>query len=64
MLAAPMWILASVKDSTMKLIAITGFLFVFVTIMNWGIVAKPFEILAAAAGYTAVLVVFLQLGVS
>ncbi|KAF5512361.1 hypothetical protein CGCA056_v011632 [Colletotrichum aenigma] len=50
MLAAPMWILASMKDSTIKLIVITAFLFIFVTIMNWGIVAKPFEILAAAAG--------------
>ncbi|KAK1751962.1 hypothetical protein QBC47DRAFT_389361 [Echria macrotheca] len=61
MLIAPLWILAKVGSLDGKLGIITAFLMLFLGILNWGTVSRPFEILAATAGYSAVLVVFLQL---
>lgn len=62
MLIAPLWILAGVDELHQKLAAITIFLAVFLFVLSWGTSARPFEMLAATAGYSAVLVVFLQLG--
>ncbi|KAK1856912.1 hypothetical protein CCHR01_00474 [Colletotrichum chrysophilum] len=62
MLVGPLWLLAALDKEWHKLISISLLLLVFLTVMNWGIVARPFEVLAATAGYSAVLVVFLQMG--
>ncbi|KAK3325077.1 hypothetical protein B0H66DRAFT_599263 [Apodospora peruviana] len=60
MLIAPLWILAVIEDMFKKLGVITAFVFVFLGVLVWGILARPFETLAATAGYSVVLVVFLQ----
>ncbi|KAF4827495.1 hypothetical protein CGCTS75_v008071 [Colletotrichum tropicale] len=50
MLVGPLWLLAALEEEWHKLISISLLLLVFLTVMNWGIVARPFEVLAATAG--------------
>lgn len=50
MLIAPLWVLAVVESLYQKLGVITAFLLVFLAILAWGTLSKPFEILAATAG--------------
>lgn len=50
MLIAPLWILAVLESLHQKLAVITTFLVVFLAILTWGTLSKPFEILAATAG--------------
>jgi hypothetical protein len=50
MLIAPLWILAALSTIVQKLAVITTFSIVFLAVMNWGSLARPFEILAATAG--------------
>lgn len=51
MLITPLWILATIGETTQKLKVITVFLVVFLAVLNWGTLARPFEILVATAGY-------------
>ncbi|KAK8044179.1 hypothetical protein PG993_004203 [Apiospora rasikravindrae] len=62
MLIAPLWILAVTHDMFRRLGVITAFIAVLLGVLTSATLAKPFEILAATAGYSAVLVVFLQIG--
>ncbi|KAI1135031.1 hypothetical protein F5Y05DRAFT_396329 [Hypoxylon sp. FL0543] len=62
MLIAPLWILQALVDIHAKLAVITVFIVACLFFLSFAIVGKPFERLAATAGYSAVLVVFLQLG--
>ncbi|KAL7943826.1 hypothetical protein V8C42DRAFT_328546 [Trichoderma barbatum] len=62
MLVTPLWILQSTKSLQIKLIVITVFIIVFLLVLSFGMVARPFEALGATAGYAAVLMVFIQLG--
>ncbi|KAI9162852.1 hypothetical protein HJFPF1_04447 [Paramyrothecium foliicola] len=64
MLVAPLWILQAMKDIRSKLTVITSFVVAFLLFLSLGTLGRPFERLAATAGYAAVLVVFLQLGAS
>ena len=50
MLIAPLWTLAALGTISRKLAVITGCVTVFLAVMNWGTLARPFEILAATAG--------------
>ncbi|KAF1958522.1 hypothetical protein CC80DRAFT_491069 [Byssothecium circinans] len=61
MLTAPLWILAYRTRVAERLGIITAFIFVFLCLVCFLSVARPFEVLAATAAYAAVLVVFLQL---
>lgn len=49
MLIAPMWILQAVPSNSYKLAVITTFIVVFLGIVSYATVAKPFETLAATA---------------
>lgn len=49
MLIAPLWILMSLDDPKTKLAVITVFISVFLLILSFAMVAKPFEALAATA---------------
>lgn len=60
MLFGPMWWLEWVADEVKRLAIITCFIFVFATGLRAISRAQPFEILAATAGYAAVLMVFMQ----
>lgn len=60
MLILPLWVLAVTPGMMKRLGIITGFVFVFIGLVAGTTVARPFETLAAAAAYAAVLVVFLQ----
>ncbi|KAF9695172.1 hypothetical protein EKO04_007093 [Ascochyta lentis] len=62
MLIAPLWILNETSGPRARLAIITGFIVIFLGLIAFTTVAKPFESLAAAAAYSAVLVVFLQTG--
>ncbi|KAI1743328.1 hypothetical protein F4680DRAFT_409826 [Xylaria scruposa] len=62
MLITPLWILANVGDTVLRLAVITAFVVAFLPLVTFSSTARPFETLAATAGYTAVLVVFLQIG--
>ncbi|KAK8085703.1 hypothetical protein PG997_006974 [Apiospora hydei] len=62
MLIAPLWILAVTHGMFERLGVITAFIAVLLGVLTSATLAKPFEILAATAGYSAVLVVFLQIG--
>lgn len=53
MLIAPLWILTKTEIMDQKLGIITAFLMLFLGVLNWGTVSRPFEILAATAGYEA-----------
>ena len=60
MLVVPLWVLNETKGTRTRLGVITGFIVLFLGLVAFTTVAKPFESLAAAAAYSAVLVVFLQ----
>ncbi|KAF1851126.1 uncharacterized protein K460DRAFT_412737 [Cucurbitaria berberidis CBS 394.84] len=60
MLIAPLWALAYVGGMKKRLCIVTGFIVLFLGLLAFTTVAKPFESLAAAAAYSAVLAVFLQ----
>ncbi|KAI1418060.1 hypothetical protein F5Y13DRAFT_34754 [Hypoxylon sp. FL1857] len=62
LLIVPLWILQTIEDSNMKLVVITVFIFVFLSVLSSVLVTKPFEALGATAAYAAVLMVFLQVG--
>ncbi|OTA97450.1 hypothetical protein M434DRAFT_391911 [Hypoxylon sp. CO27-5] len=62
MLIAPLWILQALEDIHSKLAVITSFVVTCLFCLSFGTVGRPFEKLAATAGYSAILVVFLQLG--
>lgn len=60
MLVVPLWVLAITPGTMKRLGIITGFVLLFIALVAGTTVAKPFETLAAAAAYSAVLAVFLQ----
>ncbi|KAI1300028.1 hypothetical protein F5Y03DRAFT_364809 [Xylaria venustula] len=62
MLIAPLWILLSLRTLEQKLGVITLFILLCLGFLSLTALGRPFERLAATAGYSAVLVVFLQLG--
>ncbi|KAL7792735.1 hypothetical protein V8C43DRAFT_282327 [Trichoderma afarasin] len=64
MLVTPLWILQSTTNLQSKLIIITIFIIVFLLVLSFGMVAKPFEALGATAAYAAILMVFMQLGIN
>ncbi|KAL6816727.1 hypothetical protein V8C40DRAFT_269178 [Trichoderma camerunense] len=64
MLVTPLWILQSTTNLQSKLIIITVFIIVFLLVLSFGMVAKPFEALGATAAYAAILMVFMQLGIN
>lgn len=49
MLLVPMWILQALSNSNYKLAVITAFVAVFLGLVSYATVAKPFETLAATA---------------
>jgi hypothetical protein len=51
LLFGPMWWLQFVADNVKRLGIITGFVTVFTALLTGVTVAKPFEVLAAAAAY-------------
>jgi hypothetical protein len=59
MLIGPLWILAYVHHTAIRLGVISGFIVVFVAVAV-ATTARVFETLAAAAAYSAVLMMFLQ----
>ncbi|KAJ5381591.1 uncharacterized protein N7496_004019 [Penicillium cataractarum] len=62
MLVAPQWWLLFVQDKVYQLGIITGFIVLFLALVATLTGAKPFESLAATAAYSAVLMVFMQVG--
>jgi hypothetical protein len=62
MLVGPLWILNTVQSTNAQLGVITGFIAVFFILVAVATNAKILESLAAAAAYSAVLMVFLQMG--
>lgn len=62
MLISPIWILEYVQGTAGRLGIITGFISVFFMTVIFLTTAQVFDALVAAAAYSAVLVVFLQLG--
>jgi hypothetical protein len=62
MLIGPLWILAYVHHIAIRLGVISGFVVIFFVVVAVATTAQVFETLAAAAAYSAVLVVFLQFG--
>ncbi|CAJ2505014.1 Uu.00g124080.m01.CDS01 [Anthostomella pinea] len=62
MLVTPIWVLQALANPVMKLAVITTFVLLFLMVLSFAMVAKPFEALGATAAYAAVLMVFLQLG--
>jgi hypothetical protein len=64
MLIGPLWLLGFYSDSPWKVRmgVITGFIVLFFVLVAVATTARVFDALAAAAAYSAVLMVFLQLG--
>ncbi|KAK3081686.1 hypothetical protein LTS18_003901 [Coniosporium uncinatum] len=62
MLIGPLWILNFVTNTEERLGVITGFIALFFVLVAVATNARVFESLAAAAAYSAVLMVFLQMG--
>jgi hypothetical protein len=60
MLIGPLWILAYVHHTAIRLGVISGFIVVFFVVVAVATTARVFETLAAAAAYSAVLMMFLQ----
>jgi preprotein translocase subunit SecD len=56
----PLWILAEVSNPMHRLGIITGFIALFFVLVKVATRARIFDALAAAAAYSAVLMVFLQ----
>ena len=61
MIVGPLWWLQHLAAQKARLGVITGFLVVFTILLSILTVARPFEVLAAAAAYGAVLMVFMQI---
>lgn len=60
MLVGPMWWLTFLTDNVKaSLGVVTGFILLFTVVLASATSAKPFEVLAATAAYSAVLMVFL-----
>ncbi|KAI0902956.1 hypothetical protein F4823DRAFT_569169 [Ustulina deusta] len=59
-LVTPIWILQAIETLKTKLAVITAFVLVFLLILSFAMVSKPFEALGATAAYAAVLMVFIQ----
>ena len=62
MLIGPLWILEFVDGSLKRLGAITSFITGFFLLVAVATTARIFDVLAATAAYSAVLMVFLQIG--
>lgn len=62
MLVGPLWALAYIQGQQNRLACITAFIAVFFVLVAVATRARVFEALAAAAAYSAVLMVFLQVG--
>lgn len=62
MLTGPLWILEYVNGAAIRLGVITGFIAVFFVLVSVATTARIFDALVAAAAYSAVLMVFLQIG--
>jgi hypothetical protein len=61
MLLAPLWWLEYVSSKEGKLKIITLFVCLFIAMMMTATINKPFEVVAATAAYSAVLMVFMQI---
>lgn len=61
MILGPLWWLEFVSGSRKRLAIISGFLAVFMVLMNLATINRPFEVVASAAAYAAVLMVFMQI---
>ncbi|KAI0134587.1 hypothetical protein BJ170DRAFT_679473 [Xylariales sp. AK1849] len=61
-LVLPLWILQTLQKPQWKLAVITIFVFLCLAFLSVATIGRPFEKLTATAGYSAVLVVFLQFG--
>ena len=61
MLIGPLWWLNYLSDSVTRLGVITGFIVLFYVVVYLATTARTFEVLAAAAAYSAVLMVFMQI---
>jgi hypothetical protein len=64
MLIAPLWILESMSSPIYRLAVITVFIVLFLALVAFTMPSNPLGSLATAAAYSAVLVVFLQIGSS
>ncbi|KAI0148255.1 hypothetical protein F4776DRAFT_306666 [Hypoxylon sp. NC0597] len=62
MLIVPLWVLQAIENIQWKLAIITFFVVTCLLFLTLATLGRPFERLAATAGYSAVLIVFLQLG--
>ncbi|KAI1743042.1 hypothetical protein F4680DRAFT_410880 [Xylaria scruposa] len=62
LLIVPIWILQAIENLQVKLAVITTFVLVFLLVLSFAMVSKPFEALGATAAYAAVLMVFIQVG--
>jgi hypothetical protein len=64
MLIGPLWLLGYYSDSfwEVRMAIITGFIVFFFVLVAVATTARVFDALAAAAAYSAVLMVFMQLG--
>ncbi|KAI1750238.1 hypothetical protein F4782DRAFT_509773 [Xylaria castorea] len=60
LLIIPIWILQAIENLQIKLAVITAFVLVFLLVLSFVMVSKPFEALGATAAYAAVLMVFIQ----
>jgi hypothetical protein len=63
MLVGPLWALAYIKGQQNRLACITAFIALFFVLVAVATTARVFDALAAAAAYSAVLMVFLQVGI-
>ena len=61
MMLAPLWWCEYVENRETKLKIITGFVCAFIAMMMTATINKPFEVVAATAAYSAVLMVFMQI---
>lgn len=61
MLLAPLWWLEFTSSSVTRLEIISGFVCMFALVMMLATVNRPFEVVASAAAYSAVLMVFMQI---
>jgi hypothetical protein len=62
MLIAPLWILEAMNSPIYRLAVITVFIVLFLALVAFTMPTNPLGSLATAAAYSAVLVVFLQIG--
>jgi hypothetical protein len=64
MLISPLWILQAIDAFRVRLAVITFFIIACICLLTFATQVRPLERLAAAAGYSAVLVVFLQIDIA